>query len=101
VNPGLQSSLSIVNKVISNQQGLLSFGNIDRSTSISSASSTRGSGFLIEAAKISQILEGADCQDPCIVKIDIEGSELKVADQIADLSNLDAAIYLAFTHHLG
>jgi len=94
-NPEFFKELTIHNGAIHPFKGKISFGNIDGSQATSSASSTRGTGFKVDTFTIQEIIDRYHAQDACVIKIDIEGSEFEVADQIAQLAVLDAAILLS------
>lgn len=94
-NPGTLGGLVTVNAVVHPTAGLVAFGNLDGSRATSSAASVRGRGFVVRSLTIGEIIRDFACHDACIVKIDIEGSELDVADQIADLAPFGSAILLS------
>ena len=89
------SSLIIENAAISNKEGQISFGNLDQSKATSSASSTRGTGFLVNAETIQNVLAKHKIDDISVIKIDIEGSELEIVDQIIELKKYNAPILLS------
>ena len=87
--------LEIINRVIAPSEGLVTFGNLDGSEATSSASSTRGTGFNVPSSTISGVIDRFECHNASIIKIDIEGSEVLIADQLAALSRSNAAILLS------
>lgn len=94
-NPEYFRELTIHNGVIHPIKGKICFGNADGSQVTSSASSTRGTGFEVETFSIQEIIDTYHAQDASVIKIDIEGSEFDVGDQIAQLDTLNAAILLS------
>ena len=89
------SELTIHNGVIHADRSIVSFGNRDGSLKVSSASSTRGSGFQVPAMTIQDVFVKYPVSNASVIKIDIEGSELDVREQISALAKMDAAILLS------
>lgn len=94
-NPNVLGGLAVHNGVIHKNSDLVTFGNMDGSESTSSASSTRGSGFSVQGTTIASIIERYSLKDVAVIKIDIEGSELDVRNQITKLSKLNAALLVS------
>lgn len=79
--------LTVLNRAIDPRQGTISFGGPDNAYHLSSASSVRGSGLEVETIRPAEIY--ALAPDPCLVKIDLEGSEEGLVE---DLLAIEAPI---------
>lgn len=96
-NVELASRVSLVNRCLHHEDGWVSFGNADGSTSSSSASSVRGNGMQVRTISLASLLQQDILRNVGFIKIDIEGSEVHIAQDIAQLATrpgLDA-IYLS------
>lgn len=95
-NPQTFADLVIKNKAISSKEGSITFGGPSGDTQdTSSMSSSRGTGFSVETTSIQDAIKDYNPEDISVIKIDIEGSELEVLDQIALLSQIPAPILLS------
>jgi FkbM family methyltransferase len=96
-NVSLASKVNLINRCIHHAEGLIQFGNTDGSTSPSSAASVRGTGMQVHTITLGALLENAILLDVAFIKIDIEGSEIHIAQAIARLANHPSlrAIYLS------
>lgn len=96
-NVALASRVSLINRCVHPQDGWVTFGNADGSTSSSSASSIRGSGMQVRTITLGSLLDQEILSDVAFIKIDIEGSEVNLAEEISGLAGRPglAAIYLS------
>ncbi|MDP1611933.1 MAG: class I SAM-dependent methyltransferase [Sulfuritalea sp.] len=96
-NVELASRVSLINRCVHHEDGWVSFGNADGSTSSSSASSVRGSGMQVHTISLASLLLQDMLRDVGFIKIDIEGSEVQIAPDIALLAARPGleAIYLS------
>ena len=96
-NIKLASRVSLINRCVHNEDGCVSFGNADGSTSSSSASSIRGSGMQVRTISLASLLRQDMLNNVGFIKIDIEGSEVHIANDIAQLAARPGleAIYLS------
>ncbi|MBI5107545.1 MAG: FkbM family methyltransferase [Rhodocyclales bacterium] len=96
-NLDLASRVSLINRCVHPDDGWVSFGNLDGSTSSSSASSVRGTGMRVRTVSLASLLQQDLLNDVGFIKIDIEGSEVLIAQDIARLATRPGleAIYLS------
>ncbi|KFB72079.1 MAG: bifunctional 3-demethylubiquinone-9 3-methyltransferase/ 2-octaprenyl-6-hydroxy phenol methylase [Candidatus Accumulibacter phosphatis] len=96
-NLSLASKVRLINRCIHYEEGWISFGNVDGSTSSSSASSIRGTGMQVRTISLEFLLTLEILSDVSFIKIDIEGSEVHAARDIARLAQRSGleAIYLS------
>lgn len=96
-NLELASRVSLINRCVHQDEGWVTFGNTDGSTSSSSASSVRGSGMRVHTISLAALLQQDLLSDVGFIKIDIEGSEVHIARDIAQLATRPGleAIYLS------
>jgi FkbM family methyltransferase len=86
MNPSLSERVVVVNACVSNCRGKVPFGNADGSHSTSSASSLRGHGFEVEAVRLGDLISQNGLENIAFLKIDIEGAELPIAEDLRLLS---------------
>lgn len=96
MNPGLADRVEVINSCVCNRQGRVCFGNADGSHALSSASSLRGYGFEVEAARLGDIIRQNSLEFVPLIKIDIEGAELQIVEDLRLLSRRsNLAIHLS------
>lgn len=96
-NVELASRVSLINRCLHHEDGWVSFGNADGSTTSSSASSVRGTGMKVRTISLESLLREDLLKDVGFIKIDIEGSEIHIAQDISRLAARPGleAIYLS------
>jgi FkbM family methyltransferase len=95
-NPAASGRLIIAAEGVGAQSAQIEFGSADGRLSDSSACSISGRGMRVPVRPLPQILAGIGDLDPALIKIDIEGAEFTIADQIADLSRyVDCAVLIS------
>lgn len=95
-NPDLRGRIEVLNRCIHREAGNVQFGNADGSACTSSASSLRGHGYEVEAMRLTALMEESGVQDPSLIKIDIEGAEVLLDEDLGVLSERpNLAIYLS------
>ena len=95
-NPGLHGRIEVLNRCIHRDAGSVQFGNADGSDCTSSASSLRGHGYAVQAIRLTALMEEFDVRDPSLIKIDIEGAEIFLDEDLGVLSEQpDLVIYLS------
>ncbi len=100
LNPALQNMLqSIDNLCIAESDGPLSFGTADGSAATSSASSTKGHGFTVQGCRLLDYLEKIDGLENAFIKIDIEGSELAIANDLVVIAQQHHELMLHLSLH--
>lgn len=93
-DPELDTKWDLIEGCVSDRDGIIKFGSTTGELSSTSASSDRGSGSNVFSLRYEKIMKCAP--DPSIIKIDIEGTEIKILEDIINLSPTCAAIWLSW-----
>lgn len=100
LNPSLGAmAQSVDNLCISDCNEMISFGTLNGSAVTSSASSIRGHGFTVQGIKLLDYLEGINALQDAFIKIDIEGAELSIVDDLTRVSSDYPEIALFLSLH--
>lgn len=92
----LADKLVVIAEGVGAEAGVIEFGAADGRVSDSSACSIRGRGMQVPVRPLPALLDSIDGLNPSLIKIDIEGAEFVIADQIAALSAYaDCAVFLS------
>lgn len=95
-SPSLQGNVVVHNLCIGAGEGEVEFGNKDGSQVTSSASSIRGTGFRVRSIGLRSFMEANKLLDADLMKIDIEGAEELIVDDLAGLAaDFGGAIWLS------
>ena len=94
LDPELDHKWELIEGCVSDQDGFIEFGSASGELKSSSASSDRGKGSLVAALRFQKIIEMVE--NPSVIKIDIEGTEIKILQDIIKLSPSGAAIWLSW-----
>lgn len=94
IDPELEQKWALMGVCVSDRDGMISFGTADGALRSSSASSDRGTGSKVAALRYEKIIE--KIENPSIIKIDIEGTEIKILTDILKHSPKTAAIWLSW-----
>ena len=96
MNPALREKVQIANVCVHRDEGSVQFGNADGSGATSSASSLRGRGFTVKTVRLTNLMRAYAVEDASLIKIDVEGAEVFLAQDLSELSmRKNCVIYLS------
>jgi FkbM family methyltransferase len=90
----LAKQWEIMHVCVAESLGERSFGTPSGQVVASSAASDRGTGSVVKAMPYASVLQGVD--DPCLIKIDVEGTESRIFLDVIQASPSGAAIWLSW-----
>lgn len=93
-DPELDEKWQLMEGCVSDRDGIIEFGSETGELKSTSASSDRGSGSKVAALRYENIMNSA--KEPSIIKIDIEGTEVTILEEIINYSPNCAAIWLSW-----
>ena len=85
LNPSLDGLARLSNLCVCDREGLVPFGEPADAAAVSSASSMRGGHWQVEAVTLRRFIETNGIDDASFIKVDIEGAELLVLDDLRAL----------------
>lgn len=93
-DPQLNKKWELIEGCLSNKEGMIEFGTPTGTQASSSASSVRGKGYKVQTLKYEELIFHVG--SPSIIKIDIEGSEIDILDDIIKKSPISSAVWLSW-----
>ena len=90
----LDEKWQVIEGCVSDRDGIIEFGPETGELRSTSASSDRGSGSKVPSLRYNKIMKSA--KEPSIIKIDIEGTEIKILEDIINYSPDRSAIWLSW-----